>query len=47
MEYIIESKSKGIVAIGESKMVVYDYKSSKKTSLPDSIRNKVREIDSI
>ncbi|MHA2423532.1 MAG: acyl-CoA thioesterase [Candidatus Thorarchaeota archaeon] len=47
MEYIIESKSKGIVAIGDSKMVVYDYKASKKTTLPDSVRNKVREIDSI
>ena len=47
MEYIIESKSKGIVAIGDSKMVVYDYKSSKKTTLPDIVRNRVREIDSI
>lgn len=47
MEYIIVSKSKGVTAIGESKMVVYDYKSSKKASLPDSVRNKVREIDSI
>ena len=47
MEYIIESKSKGIVAIGDSKMVVYDYKSSKKTTLPDIVRNKIREIDSI
>jgi acyl-CoA thioester hydrolase len=47
MEYIIESKSKGIVALGESKMVVYDYKSSKRTTLPDTVRNKIREIDSI
>ena len=47
MEYIIESKSKGIVAIGDSKMVVYDYKSSKKTTLPEAVRNKIREIDSI
>ena len=47
MEYIIESKSKGIAALGESKMVVYDYKSSKKTTLPDTVRNKIREIDSI
>jgi acyl-CoA thioester hydrolase len=47
MEYIIESKSKGVVAIGESKMVIYDYKSSKKTNLPDIVRNKVREIDLI
>ncbi|MHA1938607.1 MAG: acyl-CoA thioesterase [Candidatus Thorarchaeota archaeon] len=47
MEYIIESKSKGIVAIGESKMVVYNYRSSKKTTLPDTVRNKIREIDSI
>jgi len=47
MEYIIESKSKGIAALGESKMVAYDYKSSKKTTLPDIVRNKIREIDSI
>ncbi|MHA2142183.1 MAG: acyl-CoA thioesterase [Candidatus Thorarchaeota archaeon] len=47
MEYIIKSKSKGVVAIGESKMVVYDYKSSKKTTLPEIVRNKIREIDSI
>ncbi|MFW9835712.1 MAG: acyl-CoA thioesterase [Candidatus Thorarchaeota archaeon] len=47
MEYIIESKSKGIAAIGESKIVVYDYKSSKRTDLPDIVRNKIREIDSI
>ncbi len=47
MEYIIESKSKGIVAVGESKMVVYNYKSSKKTTLPDTVRSKIREIDSI
>jgi acyl-CoA thioester hydrolase len=47
MEYIIESKSKGIAAIGESKMVAYDYKSSKRATLPDIVRNKIREIDSI
>jgi len=47
MEYIIVSKSKGIAAIGDSKMVVYNYKSSTKTDLPDSVRNKIREIDSI
>lgn len=47
MEYIIESKSKGIAAIGESKIVVYDYKSSERTTLPDTVRNKIREIDSI
>ncbi|MFW9925979.1 MAG: acyl-CoA thioesterase [Candidatus Thorarchaeota archaeon] len=47
MEYIIESKSSGVAAIGESKMVAYDYKSSKRTTLPDTVRNKIREIDSI
>lgn len=47
MEYIIGSKSKGIAALGESKLVIYDYKSSKKTTLPDIVRNKIREIDSI
>jgi len=47
MEYIIESKSKGIAAIGESKIVVYDYKSSERTTLPDAVRNKIKEIDSI
>ena len=47
MEYIIMSKSKGIAAIGDSKMVLYDYKSSKKIPLPDSVRNRIREIDSI
>ncbi|MFX1482944.1 MAG: acyl-CoA thioesterase [Promethearchaeota archaeon] len=47
MEYIIESRSKGIAAIGEDKMVVYDYKSSERTTLPDTVRNKIREIDSI
>ncbi|MFW9805183.1 MAG: acyl-CoA thioesterase [Candidatus Thorarchaeota archaeon] len=47
MEYIIESKSKGIAALGESKIVVYDYKSSERTTLPETVRNKIREIDSI
>ena len=47
MEYIIVSKSKGVAAIGSSKMVVYDYKASKKATLPDSVRKKIREIDSI
>ncbi len=47
MEYIVESKSKGITALGEAKMVVYDYKSSERTTLPDIVRNKIREIDSI
>jgi len=47
MEYIVESKSKGIAAIGEAKMVVYDYQSSKRTTLPDTVRNNIREIDSI
>ena len=47
MEYIIESKSKGVAAIGESKMVAYDYKSSKRTTLPDIVKKKIREIDSI
>jgi len=47
MKYIIESNSKGIAAIGESKIVVYDYKSSERTTLPDTVRNKIREIDSI
>jgi acyl-CoA thioester hydrolase len=47
MEYIVESKSKGIAALGEAKMVVYDYKSSKRTTIPDIVRNKIREIDSI
>lgn len=47
MEYIIVSESKGIVAIGESKMVVYDYSSSKKAILPDIVRNKIREIDAV
>jgi acyl-CoA thioester hydrolase len=47
MEYVVGSKSKGTSAIGEAKMVVYDYKSSKRTTLPDIVRNKIREIDSI
>jgi len=47
MEYLIESKSKGVVAIGESKIVVYDYKASERTILPDTVRNKIKEIDSI
>jgi len=45
--YIIVSKSQGIAALGESNLMVYDYKNSKKTTLPDSVRNKIREIDSI
>jgi acyl-CoA thioester hydrolase len=47
MEYIVVSKSKGVAAVGDSKLVVYDYKSSEKTNLPDSVRNGIREIDSI
>ena len=47
MEYIIESKSKGIAALGESKLVAYDYKSSERATLPDIVRSKIREIDSI
>jgi acyl-CoA thioester hydrolase len=45
--HIIVSKSQGVSALGEDKLVVYDYKNSKRTTLPDSIRNKIREIDSI
>ncbi|MBY8998708.1 MAG: acyl-CoA thioesterase [Candidatus Thorarchaeota archaeon] len=47
MEYIVESKSKGIAALGEAKMVVYNYKSAERTTLPEIVRNKIREIDSI
>ena len=47
MEYIVESKSKGIAALGEAKMVVYNYKSSERTTLPDIVRNKIRDIDSV
>lgn len=47
MEYIIVSKAKGIAALGESKMVVYDYGSSEKTTLPASVRSRIREIDDI
>ena len=47
MEYIVKSKSKGIAVLGEAKMVVYDYKSSKRTTLSDTVRKKIREIDSI
>jgi acyl-CoA thioester hydrolase len=47
MEYIVESKSKGIAALGDAKMVVYNYKSSERTVLPDSVKNKIREIDAI
>ena len=47
MEYIVESKSKGIAALGEAKMVVYNYKSAERTTLPEIVRNKMREIDSI
>jgi acyl-CoA thioester hydrolase len=47
MEYIVESKSTGIAALGEAKMVVYNYKSSERANLPDTVRNKIREIDSV
>jgi len=47
MEHILVSKSQGIAARGEDKLVIYDYKSLKKTTLPDMVRNKIREIDSI
>ncbi len=47
MEYIIESKSKGIAAVGESKIVVYDYRSLKRVALPDTVRKRIREIDSV
>ncbi len=46
-EYIIVSKSKGIAALGESKLMIYDYKNSKKTTLPNIVREKIREIDSV
>ena len=47
MEYIVVSKSHGVAAIGESKMEAYDYKMSERTTLPDVVRNKIREIDSV
>ena len=47
MEYIVVSKFTGVAAIGESKMVAYDYKSSERTELPDLVRNKIMEIDSV
>ena len=47
MEYIVESKSKGIAALGDAKMVVYNYNTAERTTLPDTVREKIREIDSI
>jgi len=47
MEYIVESKSKGIAALGEAKMVVYNYNTAERATLPDAVREKIREIDSI
>ena len=44
MDYLIESKKIGVVAIGEAVIVIIDYKSSQKAPLPLSVEKKILQL---
>jgi acyl-CoA thioester hydrolase len=41
MDYIIESEKNGVVAVGEAIIVILDYKTSQKVSLPLKVMEKI------
>jgi acyl-CoA thioester hydrolase len=44
MEYTLTGDAAGLAATGEARMVVYDYRASKKTEIPPQIREKLARI---
>ncbi len=44
MDYIIESEKVGVAAIGESVIVILDYKSSQRVPLPLSVEKKILQL---
>jgi acyl-CoA thioester hydrolase len=44
MDYIIESEKNGVVAVGEALIVILDYKTSKKVSLPMNVKEKILDL---
>ncbi len=46
MDYIIESNNLGTAAIGESDIVVINYTTQQKTSIPPNILEKIKQIES-
>jgi len=44
MDYLIESDKIGVVAIGEAVIVIIDYKSSQKATLPLSVEKKILQL---
>jgi len=44
MEFSVMSDASGLAASGEARMVIYDYKASKKTDIPDHIKEKLSTL---
>lgn len=44
MEFSVISDASGLAASGEARMVIYDYKASKKTDIPDHIKEKLSTL---
>ncbi len=44
MEFSVISDALGLAASGEARMVIYDYKASKKTDIPDHIKEKLSTL---
>jgi acyl-CoA thioester hydrolase len=42
---VVSHRHKAIAAEGEGVIVMYDYREGKKTSMPDEIRNRIREME--
>lgn len=45
MEHFVASKAKGLAAIGESELVVYDFKSNKKMAVPDPLKKAIEKLE--
>jgi len=47
MEHYVSSEKKGLVAIGESVLVIYDFKLQKKIDIPKNILTEIEKIEGI
>lgn len=45
MEYLVVSEKVGVAAIGEGVLVMYDYNTSQKISVPAEIRTAIQELE--
>lgn len=45
MEYFVSSRDKGLVAFGESEIVIYDYNILKKTKMPLKLKETIEKIE--